>query len=705
MRLVWIRLVWVLGSALVSLYGQTCTPAPMMPAGVVAGTLGNSSCQLADGTAYAAYRLDLAARGAIALDLTTANDLVLILRDAGGTRMDAGTSIHRRLEAGSYTVLVDGRAAGQVGDYSLRSVFTPEPGLLCASFPRLGTAQSATGLLGASSCRSPDDSLYEGYWLRTFGAGSLTVTVTSSDFTPTVTVRSGDGVAVATGDGAVTAAVDGDSRYEIVVSSEDQSGAFQITTAFETSEGESCRAVKTLSDTAQDSGTVSAGGCATTIADGGDTAYYNYYAVTVGAAGVADLAASSDDFAPLLYLLDEAGNRRAADSGGGVNGASEIRMQLRPGNYVVQVFSLAPAGGSYQLSYQFVAGDPARCGTAELHAGDSAAGTLTASSCRTASGLADLYRVTLDAAGTLDLTLAGDTLAATLEIRDEKENLIVANGDFDGTGVTSLSAELPAGTYLVAAGAASGAGAYRMTSQFAAHELAACTYVQPVASDGGYIHRLGAGSCAGANGQPVDWYEFTLAADGTAAAFMTSSEVSGFLTLTDAAGIALRSDRNSYDGARDPMIVEYLAAGTYRLAARAAGSRVAGLYQVDVRNTAGPRPPLCRPRSTVAMGATVSGTIGYTGCPYTGGTFADIYGVQLSGSTTVDVRLASGDFDAYLYLLDAKGNLVDQDDDSGGNTDARITRLLPAGTYFVVATPAGDYTKGGSYRLSVGQAQ
>jgi hypothetical protein len=186
---------------------------------------------------------------------------------------------------------------------------------------------------------------------------------------------------------------------------------------------------------------------------------------------------------------------------------------------------------------------------------------------------------------------------------------------------------------------------------------------------------------------------------------MTSSEMNGFLTLTDAAGNPLRSDRNSYDGVRDPMIVQYLPAGTYQLAARAASSAVLGLYEVDVRNTPGPRPPLCAARSTVALGTSVTSTIGYTGCQYPGGTFADIYRIQMSGSTTVDLLLTSSDFDAYLYLLDAKGNLVDQDDDSGGNTDARITRLLEDGTYYVVATPVGDYTKGGAYKLSVGQAQ
>ncbi len=51
-------------------------------------------------------------------------------------------------------------------------------------------------------------------------------------------------------------------------------------------------------------------------------------------------------------------------------------------------------------------------------------------------------------------------------------------------------------------------------------------------------------------------------------------------------------------------------------------------------------------------------------------------------------------------MLDAKGNLVEDDDDSGGNTNARITRALTAGTYYVVAKPLGDYLAHGAYTLS-----
>ena len=56
----------------------------------------------------------------------------------------------------------------------------------------------------------------------------------------------------------------------------------------------------------------------------------------------------------------------------------------------------------------------------------------------------------------------------------------------------------------------------------------------------------------------------------------------------------------------------------------------------------------------------------------------------MTADSNVDLRLNSSEFDAFLVLLDATGAVVDEDDDSGGNTNSRITRDLQAGTYYMV---------------------
>ena len=95
--------------------------------------------------------------------------------------------------------------------------------------------------------------------------------------------------------------------------------------------------------------------------------------------------------------------------------------------------------------------------------------------------------------------------------------------------MTRLTADLPAGSYTIVAAAVAGAGSYQMTSKFTAQEIAPCTSVQPLDINGGYVKKLSTFSCRGANGGPVDWYEFTLPADGVVAMIMTSSEVDGYL--------------------------------------------------------------------------------------------------------------------------------------------------------------------------------
>jgi hypothetical protein len=98
--------------------------------------LNAANCQLVDQTPYAAYRLDLPVRGQIKIELAgNTTDFVLTLRDASGMRVDSGTSLFRPIDAGSYTLLVNGRTAGQTGNYTAKSSFTSEPAFCVRTFP------------------------------------------------------------------------------------------------------------------------------------------------------------------------------------------------------------------------------------------------------------------------------------------------------------------------------------------------------------------------------------------------------------------------------------------------------------------------------------------------------------------------------------------------------------------------------------------
>ena len=413
---------------------QTCAPLPLLPVAQVSGALGASSCSLSDGTPYDAYRLVLPARGAIAITLGSLSAAApsgwnVMLEDPTGAQIGSGASFAMPLEAGTYTVLVNGSspvAAGGSAAYTLTTTFTAEPGMLCANFAALGLNQTVNGTLGASGCATPDGTPYEGYMLATQGSGSLTATVSTADFTPLVLIRDSDGALLGSGAGSVTIPVSSSSSYEVAVATSDTTGAYQLTTAFQAASGETCIPSGNFSAPGGDNNSITSTSCAAIIDDNGDLGYYTYYLLTVSAAGLADIAVSSTDFSPTLYLLDAAGNPLAMDSGGGGSAsASEIRMQLNPGTYMVQVFSDYTSGGAYSLSYQFTAGAPQPCVTGQLTIGTTASGQLGPSSCRTVLGLADIYTLALPASGTvtLDVLTGAFTDCCVLNAAFEGSNL------------------------------------------------------------------------------------------------------------------------------------------------------------------------------------------------------------------------------------------------------------------------------------------
>ncbi|HZT31977.1 MAG TPA: PPC domain-containing protein [Bryobacteraceae bacterium] len=696
-----------------ALCAQTCAPAArLQPVDSVSGTIDVTSCELSDGSSYAEYSLTLSTRGQIQLE-GASNDfpLTLILRDESGHKIDSGTSIRRPLERGRYSVRVDAGASGQTGAFTLKSNFTLEPGTLCRDFPSIGLNQALTGNLSSGGCLLPDGSPFDGYTVTTYGPGTLQIALQADGFDAYLILRSADGHLLASGDAGgagntaqISYALLGNQMYTIAASSGDGgTGGYHLTLSFASASGDPCQPVKSLNPGDQDQGTVTSKGCLYTDPASGQQVPFNWYSIQVAAAGLADLRLSSQAFDPVLWLIDPSGNVIAADAETGGKGLSVIRQQLVAGTYTVLAFSTQTTGGAYSLQYSLFPGPPASCPVLQIQPGTAVTGKLdVTSTCRTATGIADVYRFTTSSAGTLSIAMTSGDFYPYLELWDEKDNRVVADaGAYYGAG-SSIQADLPAGTYAIVAGTIGGQGGYNLGYQLTGHALAACgapATLQPP----GYIGLLGgAASCPGPNGQPVDWYQFTTDADATIAAVMTSQNLDSFLALQDSQGNLLRWDDNSY-GQQDAMLVQFLPAGTYRISARAAENSGGGLYELDLRVASGPRPAGCGPLRSVAPGDSVTAQLSYTSCQYPDDTFADLYQLTLAASTTLQIDMTSTDFDAYLQILDAKGNILFEDDNGGGTSNARISRTLDAGTYFVVAKPYADYASQGNYALTVTQ--
>ena len=77
-----------------------------------------------------------------------------------------------------------------------------------------------------------------------------------------------------------------------------------------------------------------------------------------------------------------------------------------------------------------------------------------------------------------------------------------------------------------------------------------------------------------------------------------------------------------------------------------------------------------------------------------------IHVVKLPAGKSVQIDMKSTDLDAYLRIEDSNGKQLAQDDDSGGNLDARIKFMVPKeDTYKIYATTFGGGT--GNYTLTV----
>src|SRR5579863_2755971 len=124
------RPVLAMALGLTGLYGQTCAPVSLPAAGSITGSLDTTSCSLSDATPYAAYRLTLPGRGQMQVAANPpVPNVILMLQDATGAQIASGAALQRQVEAGTYTLLVNGRAPAATGpvSYSLQTVFAPEP--------------------------------------------------------------------------------------------------------------------------------------------------------------------------------------------------------------------------------------------------------------------------------------------------------------------------------------------------------------------------------------------------------------------------------------------------------------------------------------------------------------------------------------------------------------------------------------------------
>jgi hypothetical protein len=695
---------------------QLCPPATtLLPNDLQTSTIDSTSCALADGTPYLSYALTVPTRGTIQVSLKGPAGFVpgLILRDANRHLVVSGNSINRYIEAGTYTVLVNAPVANQSGDFTLHSAFAPEAYTLCRVFPSIGTGQTITRQLSAASCRLPDQSAFDAFQITIFGAGTLTLTMNSAELSSHVILRGENGSALGSADAGgkgkpatISLNVEGNTTYTIVAaasSSAEKPGHYDLSTDFVPAAEETCIAQGDWSDSEEWTGSVGTNSCNFNLPARLDSSLFNFYNLHIWEPGAVRITVSASSFSPLLLILDANGNQVAEDAQAGGYYTPVLAQQLGPGDYKVLIFNLDAFEGDYTVDYSFTPGASQSCGSISLTDSDSANGVLDSNStCRVMTFLADTYQITMPSSGTLNLDLSSGDFTSLLFLQDAKGNALHFGEETTDNGSAHIQISLPAGTYYAIAASVDLPGSYTFHYSVAPGSLPGCPAARAMPMNSGLAGRLGsAASCVGPDGALTDSYTFTTTAPGLVAISMTSSDIDSRIALSDSKGNSLRRDDDGFS-LGNALLVQFLQAGTYRLTAGTEGFLETGSYQIDLKFTGLSTAPQTCAAKAITLNTPLKGSTSFASCQYFDNTFADLYQVKVTSATgPIDISLASTLFDAYLILLDGKGNVISTDANNGGGTNARILQNVVPGTYYIVVKPANDPSALGAYSLTV----
>jgi hypothetical protein len=249
--------------------------------------------------------------------------------------------------------------------------------------------------------------------------------------------------------------------------------------------------------------------------------------------------------------------------------------------------------------------------------------------------------------------------------------------------------------------------------------------IQPMANASGVVGTIGVGQQAQGNlgmgdaryeNKPFQAYNFQCTA-GLTLQLNILSTWDNYALIFDPMGNVVMRDDDSGEGLNAQISYTCPMNGTYRLAVSVfSTSTTPGPYTMQVTGASGPTmmQPTVQPMTggatiaaagqlaTIAFGQPSQGQLEPGDRQMQDSTFADIWMFQGTAGQRITIDLTSENFDSYLQLLDASGNRLAEDDDSGGSLNARISFTIPANAqYQIVVNNYGNSRRMGVYTLLV----
>lgn len=110
------------------------------------------------------------------------------------------------------------------------------------------------------------------------------------------------------------------------------------------------------------------------------------------------------------------------------------------------------------------------------------------------------------------------------------------------------------------------------------------------------------------------------------------------------------------------------------------------------------------PPRAITVGQTVSGTLASTDAKMENNTLYEDYTVRLGANQSIEARMSSSAFDAFLRVGRNTGNAFQEDksdDDGGGGTDARVRFTAPSDGTYTIRANALNADGSGAFSLRV----
>ena len=414
----------------------------------------------------------------------------------------------------------------------------------------------------------------------------------------------------------------------------------------------------------------------------------------------------STDLDSYLTLLGPDGSQLASDddSGEGKNARISYRSPVAQRlSIICTSYGETLRSGAYRLCVTEETGTFAEPGaTATITSGQSIEGRLETGDEVGKRGLQDRWTFT----GNIGQLIRVDVMSTQFDSYAYllHDGMPIDSNDDGGDGNNArLMSILPAtGTYTVivsAYQASSNGGRYTIALQIS-EPPAGAGRIETIRPGQQLTGRLEPGDRPHGGGGYEDLWEFDARADMDVMIEMRSTEIDSDLELRDPAG-ALVQENDDGGGGNDALIMAHLTRpGRYRIVARSYGDRVStGNYTLALTSVG----EVARPGRVVELheGQVAAGRLESGDSLIGDSTYADVFLFRAPRDGDVTIDLISGDFDAYLIVKDAEGQVLGTDDDGGDGNNSRLTLPMRAGqTYRIYANSYGEDRATGLYRLT-----